>query len=130
MTRFSATAEAERRTLFTEAIEAHRTRGSPFVTVEADPDAEMAVAPWVQYADEDGLVNLDCTDAELPAIETAVDAFGGATITDRTTPEDADGTNLKVAIEGDPERVAMLVDSIFRDGFGLEPDYRAWIVEL
>ena len=130
MTRFAAASAAERQTLFAEAIEAHRTRESPFVTVEADPDAEMAVAPWLQYADGDGLVNLDCTDAELPAIEAAVDSFGGATITDRTAPEDADGTNLKITVTGDTERVAMLIESIFRDGFGLGSDYRAWVVEI
>lgn len=130
MTRFAADTRDERLALVADGIAAHRERASPFVTVEAEPGPNMAVAPWVQYAADEGLLNLDCRGSEVDAVASAIESFGGATITERHSPEEAEGTNLRVAIRGDPERVAMLVDSIFRDGFGLPAGYRAWVTAI
>lgn len=144
MTRFVADTPEERRALVAEAIQAHRERDSPFVTFEAEPadvdgdgngdddgaGAAESSTPWIQYADDEGLLNLDCTDAELPIIEGVVDEFGGASGADRTSPAEADGTNLKIQVRGDDERVSMLVESIFRDGFSLSAAYRVWVTEL
>lgn len=146
MSRFAADTPEERRALLADAIQAHRERDSPFVTFEAEPadkdggvdgngdddgaGAAESPTPWIQYADDEGLLNLDCTDAELPAIEAVIDEFGGASVADRTSPAEADGTNLKIQVRGDDERVAMLGASFFRDGFGLPVDYQLWVIEL
>ncbi len=129
MSRFSATAPEERRDLFAGAIRAHQERGSAFVTFEAETEGDDPV-PWVQVAGDDGLLNLDCTDAELPAVEAAISSFGGATIVDRTAPEEAEGTNLRVTVDGDAERLAMLVQTVFQDGFGVPEGTPIWVTEL
>jgi len=134
MTRFSAETGAERRTLFAEAIAAHRERESPFLTIEAQRSegapTEDGPAPWVQFATDAGLLNLDCTDEEIDAVESVVREFGGARIVERTAPEEADGINLQIAVEGDEERIATLIESLFRDGFGLAEDYWAWATRI
>lgn len=130
MTRFAADSRADRLALVADGIRAHAQRDSPFVTVQAEPGEAMAVAPWVQYSAVDGLVNLDCRNDELDAVESAIDSVGGASVAEQTSPEDSDGTNLRITIHGDPERVAMLIEAIFREGFGLAEDYRLWVVEL
>ena len=82
MDRFSASDREDRRLLFADAIRAHRERGSPFLTLEADRDAtpedeldshdsggETDVRPpWVQFGD--GVVNMDCTEAELDRLKS------------------------------------------------------------
>ncbi|NHN59865.1 MULTISPECIES: hypothetical protein [Halorussus] len=52
MTRFDAATPEERRKLFAEAIAAHRERGSPFATFEADADAS-ALAAEADASDEE-----------------------------------------------------------------------------
>lgn len=146
MTRFAADTPDERRSLFADGIAAHRERGSPFVTFEAEPpdvdgggdgngdddsaDAGDSSIPWIQYADDESLLNLDCTDEERAAIDGVVDAFGGASVADRTLPAEADGINLRIRVRGDDERVAMLVESLFLEGFGLSETCRVWVTEL
>ena len=134
MTRFSADTGAERRSLVADAIAAHRDRESPFLTIETQRSevapAEAGPAPWVQFAADRGLLNLDCTADELAAIESVVGDFGGARIVERTAPEEADGINLQIAVEGDDERIATLIESLFRDGFGLADGYRAWATRI
>ena len=136
MTRFAESTRQSRLELLEDGIAAHRERESRYVTVEADAgasgeaDAPDSSAPWIQYRDPDSLLNLDCTDEELPAVQAVVDDIGGATVTERQSPEEAEGTNLKVSVPGDDERVAMAVESLFREGFGLSADYRLWVIEI
>lgn len=130
MTRFDATTPGDRQSLFAAGIRAHRERGSPFVTVEAEPGSGMAVAPWVQFAAPEGILNTDCRDAELEAVRDAVEGFGGATVREQRSPQGAQGTNLRIEVRGDPERVAMLIERVFREGFGLPAGYRAWVAEI
>jgi hypothetical protein len=82
MTRFDADTPAERRKLFAEAVTAHRTRGSPFLTVEVatdpdldgtDDDGDPLPAPWIQFAEQ--TFNLDVTDDERDRLEALLDDF-------------------------------------------------------
>ncbi len=136
MTRFSATEAAARRKLFVDAIVAHRDRASDFVTIEADGEAVAAAedidselgVPWVQFAD--GVVNLDCTDAELEALKKLLPEFPAFKIDELSRPEEADGVNVRVSAKADPNRIAQFLDAVFVNVFGLEADYRVWVVAV
>jgi len=127
MTRFDAAAPGDRRKLFVDAITAHRERGSPFLTVEAETDPDE-LAPWVQVSED--TINLDCTDAELDRLKDLLSEFPAFTIDDLTRPDDAEGTNVRVVGRGDANRVAQFVDRAFAEAFDLTEEYRAWVVEL
>ena len=86
--------------------------------------------PWIQYRARDALLNLDCTDVELESVQAVIDDVGGARVTDRRSPDGAVGTNLKISVPGDDERVAMAVESLFAEGFGLGGAYRLWVTEI
>jgi hypothetical protein len=157
VTRFDADTPRDRRKLFAAAVTAHRTRGSPFLTVEADPaslddveaDAEAgdgggpgsasdasgeAAAspdsrpPWLQFGEN--TVNLDCTDAELDRLTSLLDAYPEFRIDQMESPEAAEGTNVKITARSDANRLADFFDSALREVYGLPDDYRAWVVEL
>jgi hypothetical protein len=129
VTRFDADAPAERRELIADAVRAHRERESHFCTVEADPEfADEMGVPWVQFGD--GLVNLDCTDEELDRLTDLLSARGGMSVTERASPEDADGTNVRIEVHGDAERVAGLVEDCFREVYALPEDVRVWAVAV
>jgi hypothetical protein len=132
MTRFDATTEDTRRELFADAIRAHDERDSAFVTIETDTDgnenSEATVVPWVQFAD--GMLNLDCTDAELDRLKSLLDSFSAFTIDALDSPEEADGTNVRVAARTDPERTAEFIDSVFREVYEYPADYRAWVTAV
>jgi hypothetical protein len=155
VTRFDADTPRDRRKLFADAVTAHRTRGSPFLTVEADPAAvedadgtddspsgpetdapddgpsEEAPAPrrpWLQF--RENTVNLDCTDAELDRLTALLDAYPEFRIDQMESPETAEGTNVKVTARSDANRLADFFDSALREVYGLPADYRAWVVEL
>ena len=134
MDRFAGATPEERRTLVVDAIKAHRERDSPYLTLEVDSEATdretpMGPPPWIQYRAEDGRLNLDCTDAELAAVEAAIEDLGGVRITDRSSVPEA-GTNLRVTASGDDGRVAMIVETLFREGFGLEEEQVVWAAEI
>lgn len=129
MTRFDAGTAEERRDLIADAVRGHRERESRFCTVEADPDhADDLGVPWVQFGE--GVVNLDVVDEELDRLTDLLDGWGGATVTERTSPEDVDGTNVRIEVHGDAERIAGLMEDCFREVYGLEESYRAWVVEV
>ena len=148
MTRFDAADPGERRKLFADAVAAHRSRGSAFLTVEAelteaereaqsgdgdgggdgadaDPDP---VAPWIQFADQ--TFNLDCTDEELERLEALVGEFPEFRIDGMESPEEAEGTNVRITARSDANRLAQFVDRAFREVYGREEDYRAWVTEI
>jgi len=129
MTRFDADTAQHRRDLIAEAVRAHRERESRFCTVEADPAfADEMGVQWVQFGD--GLVNLDCTDQELSRLTDLLSARGGMSVTERESPEDAEGTNVRVEVHGDAERVAGLIEDCFREVYELPEDVRVWAVEV
>ena len=133
MTRFDAADPAARRTLFVDAIVAHRERASPFLTIEVDAadleESEDDLAPpWVQFAD--GVVNLDCTAAELESLKSLLATFPAFKIDELTRPEDAAGVNVRVSAKADPNRIAQFFDAAFQEVYGLSEAYRAWVVAV
>jgi hypothetical protein len=142
MTRFDAADASGRRKLFAEAVQAHRTRGSPFLTVEVDPadapettgrgadgdDDGSAPPPWIQFASE--RFNLDCTDAELDRLKRLVDEFPEFRIEQIERPEDAEGANVRITARSDASRLGQFLDRALAVAYGLDDDYRAWVTEL
>ena len=150
MTRFDAETPDERRKLFAEAITAHRERASAFCTFEVGETATPAEAddergrdepnedtedaegieapPWVQFGD--GLLNLDCTDAELDRLKDLLAEFPAFKIDDLTRPEEAEGVNVRVSALADPNRVAQCVERIFRTVYDCPETYRAWVTAV
>lgn len=137
MTRFDATAEDTRQELFADAIRAHNERNSAFLTIETELDDEeneeatedeSMTVPWVQFAD--GVLNLDCTDDELNRLKSLLSSFSAFTIDALDSPENADGTNVRVTARTDPERVAEFIDRIFLSVYEHSEDYRAWVAAV
>ena len=147
MTRFDAADPGERRKLFADAVTAHRMRGSAFLTVEAelteaerdagsrddggsggdDADADP-VPPWIQFADQ--TFNLDCTDEELDRLKALVEELPEFRIDGMESPEEAEGTNVRITARSDANRLAQFVDRAFQEVYGREEDYRAWVTEI
>ena len=155
MTRFDADASADRRKLFADAVTAHRERGSAFLTVEvaaptddpqfgespaADDDADADDAdgeadagatetpPWIQFAER--TFNLDCTDAELERLHALLDDYPEFRIDGRESPEEAEGTNVRISARSDANRLAGFIDRAFAEVYDRPDDYRAWVVEV
>lgn len=155
VTRFDADTPRDRRKLFADAVSAHRTRGSAFLTVEADPaslpdDAGTAAdapgpeagpdgsadpdegpapePPWLQFGEN--TVNLDCVDAELDRLTSLLEAYPEFRIDQMESPEAAEGTNVRITARSDANRLADFFDSALREVYGLPDDYRAWVVAV
>jgi len=129
MTRFDADDPRGRRKLFAEAIAAHRTRASPFVTFEADTETgaedDDAPRPWVQFGDN--TFNLDVTDDELDDLKGLIGEFPEFRIEQLESPDEAEGTNARVTARSDPNRLATFADRVFLDVYDRADDYRAWV---
>jgi hypothetical protein len=131
MTRFDASEPRERRKLFAEAITAHRTRASPFVTFEADVDSDAdddTPRPWVQFGEE--TFNLDVTDDELDDLKSLVGEFPAFRIEQLESPDEAEGTNARITARSDANRLATFVDRLFLNVYDREETYRGWVVEV
>jgi hypothetical protein len=152
MTRFDASDPTERRKLFAEAVTAHRERGSAFLTVEAElTDAEQAAVdaqaddptdpetdtaddaavpqqPWLQFADR--TVNLDCTDDELDRLKSLLAEFPEFRIDQLESPEESEGTNVRITARADANRLAGFLERAFLTVYERPDDYRAWVVRL
>ena len=136
MSRFDADTPRDRRKLFAEAIAAHRTRASPFVTLEADTDPDEGgddgdddtPRPWVQFGDN--TFNLDVTDDELDGLKGLVGEFPEFRIEQLESPEEAEGTNARITARSDPNRLATFADRLFLDVYGRPDAYRAWVAEV
>ncbi len=128
MTRFDADTPEERRALAEDAIEAHRERESPFLTLEAEQPAETtdedAVAPWIQLAED--TLNLDCTDTELDRLKSLLDEYPSFTVDELVRPEEAEGTNARILARTDDERIAQFVEDAFRQVYEQDEEYRLW----
>jgi len=141
MPRFDASTAEDRQRLLADAIAAHRERGSRFCTFEADalppnapePDEESPGQPtpaWVQYSAPEAQLNLDCTDAEYDRIADVLAAASAFTVAQQSSPEDADGRNLRITARTDVERIAEVVDRLFVEGYGYEEEFRLWATEI
>ena len=131
MTRFDAATPDARRELFVATIEAHRQRDSEFLTVEPDetpPDTDGELVPWVQFGGT--TVALDCTDAELDRLKKLLGEYPDFRIDELESPEEADGTHVRITAHSDTARLAEFFDTVFQRGFGYPADYRVWAVSI
>ena len=137
MTRFDADTPTERRKLFAEAVTAHRKRGSPFLTVEiasdpaldgTDDDGDPLPGPWIQFAEK--TFNLDVTDDERERLEALLDDFREFRIDEVSSPEESEGTNVRITARSDANRLAGFVDRAFQEVYGRDEDYRAWVTQV
>jgi len=131
MTGFDADTPTDRRTLFAEAITAHRKRGSEFLTIEPDelpPESTDEFLPWIQFSET--TVSMDCTDAELGRLKDLLDEYPEFRTESLDSPEEAEGTHARVTARSDANRLAMFVDEAFQAVFGYESDYTAWVVAI
>ena len=146
MTRFDAATPTDRRKLFADAIVAHRERGSAFCTFQAESPADRGNAdadatgdgddvdgaeempPWLQFGDR--TLNLDCTDAELDRLKELLGEFPAFKIEQLESPEEAEGTNVRINAKADPNRIAQFVERTFREVYDRPAEYVAWAVEV
>ena len=147
MTRFDADTPTDRRKLFADAVTAHRTRGSAFLTIEAAPveepsfgndsggneadeDTEEAdePAPWLQFSEK--TFNLDVTDAEHDLLNELVADYPEFRVDSLESPDTAEGTNVRITARSDANRLADFADRVFTDVYDYDESYRAWVVEV
>ncbi|WP_327052950.1 hypothetical protein [Halomicrococcus gelatinilyticus] len=151
MTRFSAATPTERQKLFADAVLAHRERASAFCTMQATPpdagetgegdgggatgddaddadDAAESFPPWVQFGER--TLNLDCTDAELDRLKDLVGEFPAFKIEQLESPEEAEGTNVRISAKADANRIAQFVERTFREVYDRPEGYVAWVTEV
>lgn len=135
MTRFSADDPEARRDLFTDAVAAHRTRESPFCTIETEGGG-----PWIQIGvvrEEDAtgqpgtsVLNLDCTDEELDRLEALLNEFSDFSIDDLTRPENAEGTNVRIGTFADAERIGEFTERSFQTVYKQPENVVVWATEI
>ncbi|WP_227353754.1 hypothetical protein [Haladaptatus salinisoli] len=135
MSRFSADAPKERRKLVADAIAAHRTRGSAFCTLQAGFDPEAAaeaereeVPPWIQFGDN--TINADCTDEELERLKALLREFPAFKVEELHSPEEAEGTNVRISAKADANRIAQFVERAFREAYECPETFTLWAVEV
>ena len=134
MTRFDAETPQERRTLFAEAVTAHRERASAFMTLEADcrssasDETEGVPAPWIQFAEN--MFNLDVTDSELEQVHTLVSEFPEFRVDQLESPEDAEATNVRITARSDANRLAAFADRVFIEVYNCPDEYQAWVTAI
>lgn len=133
MSRFDAADETERRKLFADAIDAHRKLNSGFCTFEIHEGSDVTETedefpPWIQFAEKE--FNLDATDAELDRLKDLLSQYPEFRIDQLESPEEAEGTNVRITARADPNRLGDFVERAFREVYELEDDYRVWAVEI
>ena len=131
MSNFDASEAESRKTLFAAAVTAHRERGSEFCTLEPDatpPHSDDELVPWIQFGGE--TVALDCTDNELDRLKTLLGEYPDFRIDDLESPEEAEGTHVRITTHSDAERLAAFFDTVFQQAFGYPADYRVWAVSI
>ncbi len=146
MTRFDAADPADRRKLVADAVQAHRERGSEFLTVQgAWNGGEETLAdlgddgddgdggdeepdPWVQFGDR--TFNLDVTDEELARLEALLNDYPEFRVEARESPETAEGTNVRITAKSDAGRLAAFVDDAFLRVYDAPKDYRLWVAAV
>ncbi|WP_227374361.1 hypothetical protein [Haladaptatus halobius] len=135
MSRFSADTPKERRKLVVDAITAHRNRGSAFCTLQAEFDPEAAgkgereeAPPWIQFGDR--TLNADYTDEELERLKALVREFPAFKIEELHSPEEAEGTNVRISAKADANRIAQFVERTFREAYECPEMFTLWVVEV
>ena len=144
MTRFDADTPTDRRKLFADAVTAHRTRGSAFLTIEAETveepsfgggdepeeedDADEEPDPWLQFAEK--TFNLDVTDDEHDRLNALIDDYPEFRVDALESPDTAEGTNVRITARSDANRLADFADRVFTDVYERDESYRAWVVQV
>ncbi|KAB1193590.1 hypothetical protein GJR96_09085 [Haloferax sp. MBLA0076] len=131
MTRFEADTPRERRKLFADAVTAHRNRGSAFLTIEAERDPDIdgeSPGPWIQFGER--TFNVDVTDDELARLKDLLSEFPEFRIDQLESPDEAEGTNVRITARSDANRLAGFADRVFQTVFERTEDYRAWVVAI
>ncbi|KAB1187845.1 MULTISPECIES: hypothetical protein [Haloferax] len=131
MTRFEADTPRERRKLFADAVVAHRNRGSAFLTLEADRDPDVdgeGPGPWIQFGEQ--TFNMDVTDEELARLKDLLSEFPEFRIDQLESPDEAEGTNVRITARSDANRLAGFADQVFQAVYERTEEYRAWVVAI
>ncbi|AFK20195.1 hypothetical protein E6P09_14190 [Haloferax mediterranei ATCC 33500] len=131
MTRFEADTSRERRKLFADAVEAHRNRGSAFLTIEAERNPDLdgeGPGPWIQFSER--TFNMDVTDEELDRLKDLLSEFPEFRIDQLESPDEAEGTNVRITARSDANRLAGFADRVFQAVYSREEDYRAWVTAI
>ncbi len=151
MSRFSAETPKERQKLVADAITAHRNRGSAFCTLQVesasergeesgemddesrergdeDDEALAEMPPWIQFGDS--TLNLDCTDEELDRLKTLVGEFPAFKIEQLHSPEEAEGTNVRISAKADVNRIGQFVDQVLQKVYECPESTPIWAVEV
>ncbi len=134
MTRFDASTPGDRRSLFADAILAHRQRNSEFLTVEPDAapstaeDAEDELLPWIQFTER--TFAMDCTADELDRLKSLVSEFPEFRIESLDSPEEAEGTHAQISARSDANRLASFIDAAFQRVYGYDKEFTAWVVAI
>ncbi|UIP00939.1 hypothetical protein Hbl1158_06160 [Halobaculum sp. CBA1158] len=93
-----------------------------------DGDDAESPPPWIQFAEK--TFNLDCTDEELARLHDLLEEYPEFRVDERETPEDADGTNVRISARSDANRLAGFLDRAFAEVYDQPDDYRAWVVQI
>ncbi|ELY57533.1 hypothetical protein [Natronolimnohabitans innermongolicus] len=102
--------------------------GDSAATADGADAASDLGDPWLQFGD--GMINLDCTDAELESLKSLLGEFPAFKIDEIHRPDDAAGVNVRISAKADPNRIAQCLDAIFLRVYELSDDVRVWVVEL
>ncbi|WP_458205729.1 hypothetical protein [Haladaptatus sp. NG-SE-30] len=151
MSRFSADTPKERQKLVADTITAHRERGSAFCTLQAEFGSERGeeaidgdgrgeseddasegkledAPPWIQFGDQ--TLNLDCTDEELERLKALLREFPAFKIEQLHSPEEAEGTNVRISAKADTNRIAQFVERTLREVYECPEATTIWAIEV
>lgn len=119
MTRFDAATAGERRSLYAEAVAAHRRRGSERVVFEAGAD-RLALAEHLEFA---------VTPRQREALDALLAEFPVFKVAQPATRKAAEGV-VYVSAVTDPKHLADFVDEAFQRVYGNDEGYEGWVVEI
>lgn len=126
MTRFEATAPADRLALAIDAVTAHRHRGSDRVVFEGHPPSDAAAAerdgpaPRVEFAER--VLRLELDEDERERLDDLLGSFPVFKLKQPETRKADPGVVYASAI-ADAKHAAEFVDACFRNVHGLGAEY-------
>jgi ATP-dependent Clp protease adapter protein ClpS len=66
----------------------------------------------------------------MAGLESLLDEYPEFRIDEMESPEDADGTNVRITARSDPNRLAAFVDDAFQAVYGRDEGYRLWVTQV
>lgn len=124
MTRFEATAPAERLGLAVDAVTAHRARSSDGVRFEGEADGETAT---VEFTDR--LLRLELDGDARDRLDELLGSFPVFKVKQPETRK-ADPGVVFVSAIADAKHAAEFVDAVFREVYALGGEYELRIVRV